>query len=321
MAKCCYSYFINWCKVLQFQRSAIPQYRFLIDSTDSALSNSWPPEDSDVKDWFALGDSFSAGPGAGKEWDNDGDGKGNSGHCMRRKDAYAPQLDRDQDMLGGNNHKLHFVSCTGDTTVNLLDFTKSDNQINQIKEGTQLTTLSIGGNDVLFGPIVKSCIYGAPGSGNCDENKKKGLDELYGPSFFTRYNNVLDKILQDKLKFDRNTGHTLLYQTSYSQFFDDWTDECDKQKFHWYWRAKKMKKALRVEFNSMVHQLNEVLQYWMDIRNTEWTHSEFETGGVQKFYTGVDWIDVDWKYNNHRYVRALVDAHSILSAIRRTHST
>jgi hypothetical protein len=193
--------------------------------------------------------------GAGKEWDNDGDGKGNSGHCMRRTGAYAPQLNKDLGQIA-KDHQLYFVSCTGDTTIDLLNFTNPDNQLNAIKEGTTFATLSIGGNDVQFGPIVKSCIYGAPGV-NCDESKKKGLDILYGRDFYNRYNTVLSKILLEKFRFNSGTQFTKLYQTSYIQFFDDWTDECNSQKLHWWPGAHKMKKAVREEFNHMVHQLNE----------------------------------------------------------------
>ena len=162
-------------------------------------------------------------------------------------------------MVGGNNHKLHFVSCTGDTTVNLLDFTKPDNQINAIAEGTAtLATLSIGGNDVLFGPIVKSCIYNAPKSGDCTEHKQNGLRTLYGREFFDRYNTVLDKIVTGKLRFgDTGPLYTKLYQTSYIQFFDDWTDECNNRAFTGWTFAPGMTKAVREEFNHMVHQLNE----------------------------------------------------------------
>lgn len=46
------------------------------------MANSFPPRRDLVKDWYALGDSYSAGPGADKEWDNEGDGEGDSGDCM-----------------------------------------------------------------------------------------------------------------------------------------------------------------------------------------------------------------------------------------------
>ncbi|KAH7130030.1 SGNH hydrolase-type esterase domain-containing protein [Dendryphion nanum] len=206
-----------------------------------------------------MGDSFSAGPGAGEEWDNGGDGKGDSEHCMRRTGAYASLLQRDKDMLG-DSHNLVFVSCTGDTTMELLDVSNPHNQIESIKEDVTLATLSIGGNDVLFGPIVKSCIYGAPFVGSCDENKSNGLKTLYSRDFFDRYNAVLNKILK-KLQHAAGDQYTTLYQTSYIQFFDDWTNECDKATFHWWPAAHLMKKAVREEFNHMVHQLNEVLQY------------------------------------------------------------
>lgn len=105
-----------------------------------------------VKDGVALGDSYSAGPGAGQEYEPNKQ----SGACMRRDMAYGPTLQRDPGMLGPDGLGIgkpvfRFASCTGDTTENLLDFSDSvNNQINQVHQDTTFATLSIGGNDILF---------------------------------------------------------------------------------------------------------------------------------------------------------------------------
>lgn len=129
-------------------------------------TNSNRPPDK-VSNWIAIGDSFSAGPGAGEEYDDGKDGRpsGGSGHCMRRKNAYAPLLQGDGQMPGpdgphSGQPQFKFVSCTGDTNRELLDQKIADNQLNQIPTGTSFATLSIGGNDVLFGPILTTCILG-----------------------------------------------------------------------------------------------------------------------------------------------------------------
>jgi len=56
---------------------------------------------------------------------------------------------------------FRFASCTGDTTENLLDFSKPvNNQLNQVNKDTTFVTLSIGGNDALFSSVLEVCVYG-----------------------------------------------------------------------------------------------------------------------------------------------------------------
>ncbi|KAF2680365.1 hypothetical protein K458DRAFT_434464 [Lentithecium fluviatile CBS 122367] len=263
-----------------------------------------------VSNWIALGDSFSAGPGAGKEYNDGKDGRppGGSGHCMRRTESYPPLLQGDEQMPGPNGPQsgkpeFKFVSCTGDTTVEMLDMTIGDNQIRQIPRGTKLGTLSIGGNDVLFGPILKACIMGV--ALMCETKKKEGLDVLYSGDFHNRYNQVLTKTVQDKFQWTSGTSaHTSLYVTSYIQFFDDWTDQCDQATFSPSPFADKVTKKLRKEMNNMVHQLNEVLQYKIDLRNVgAWTGRGWQTNGPEWFYTAIHFVDMDWRYLDHRFCR------------------
>ncbi|KAF2178967.1 hypothetical protein K469DRAFT_597762, partial [Zopfia rhizophila CBS 207.26] len=166
--------------------------------------------------WIALGDSFSAGLGAGND-------NRDSGHYMQRNKAYVPHIDADLHMPDHNNkagrRNFDFYSCTGDTLSDMLE--KRPNPINQIKEH-DFATLSIGGNGVLFGPVVKSCIYGAESS--YENRKKEGLEIMYSYDFWKRYTNVLKKMhkkLNNKFTLD---DHTIIYQTSYIQFFDNWTN-------------------------------------------------------------------------------------------------
>jgi lysophospholipase L1-like esterase len=270
-------------------------------------NSNYPPYN--VRNWIAIGDSFSAGPGAGKEWNDGKDGRpsGGSGHCMRRLESYPPVLQADAQMPGPNGPQsgkpsFNFVSCTGDTTVELLDTTIQNNQLEQIQGQTDLVTLSIGGNDVLFAPILKGCILGA--SFGCDEKKKSGLDVLYSTDFHKRYNQVLTKIVQEKLQWSTDSaGHTSLYVTSYMQFFDDWTDQCDQATFSYSPFAKKVKKEVRREMNHMANQLNEVLQYKIDLRNVDWTGYMWKSEGPEHLYTAVQFVDMDWKYLDHRFCR------------------
>ncbi|KAF2180778.1 hypothetical protein K469DRAFT_692611 [Zopfia rhizophila CBS 207.26] len=150
-----------------------------------------------------MGDSFSAGPGAGKEYDPNR----KSGKCMRRDQAYGPTLQRDAGMIGPEGPGLgkpvfRFSSCTGHTTENLLDFTDPvNNQENQVHDDTTFVTLSIGGNNVLFADVLEICIYrGAIRDieGKCSEKKIEAYTQMFGKDFHRRYNKVLDLLVTEK---------------------------------------------------------------------------------------------------------------------------
>lgn len=199
-----------------------------------------------MKKWVAVGDSFIAGPGAGKEWDpHPGFGK-----CMRRTEAYAPHLQRDSEILGpdgqqspkGHSAKPEFIfaACTGAKTRHMLGPNDKDRyQLNKITEDTTLVILSIGGNDAKFSKILKACVYGATNEDPkkaCEARKQEDYGELYGtnnPSdtFHKRYNQLLQEILNERLRWVKSDQRTVIYQTSYPMFFDDFTSQCDKTNF------------------------------------------------------------------------------------------
>lgn len=65
-----------------------------------------------ISQWLALGDSFSAGPGAGDPYDAT-----DPNDCRRNKGAYGPQMEDDyffQSPNGYDNPIFQFQSCTGD---------------------------------------------------------------------------------------------------------------------------------------------------------------------------------------------------------------
>ncbi|WP_033340823.1 SGNH/GDSL hydrolase family protein [Catenuloplanes japonicus] len=92
-------------------------------------------------DYVALGDSYSAGTGA----------SGASGSCTRSAKGY-PQL-------WANRHEVSsfaFVACAGATTQDVLA-----SQVSALGTGTDLVTITIGGNDAGFAPGAISCVLGA----------------------------------------------------------------------------------------------------------------------------------------------------------------
>ena len=104
----------------------------------------------------ALGDSYSAGEGAGPYLDGT-DVAGDE--CLRSNQAYGPLLDTDK-RLG----TLTFVACSGASTIDLLranhEYPLEHGQIGAIPAPTKTVTLTIGGNDAGFSSVLISCISG-----------------------------------------------------------------------------------------------------------------------------------------------------------------
>lgn len=95
------------------------------------------PRDRVVYD--ALGDSYASGYGV-PPYD---------GACGRSRAAYAEQLD------GRMRIRLdHFAACAGATTTSLV----GGGQLDALDAGTELVTLTIGGNDTDWGTAVGACL-------------------------------------------------------------------------------------------------------------------------------------------------------------------
>jgi lysophospholipase L1-like esterase len=81
-------------------------------------------------DYVALGDSYSSGVGTGV-YDPA------SGACARSPLSYPPRWD---------------AACSGAKTADVLA-----NQISALQTATDLVTITIGGNDAGFGPVLQTC--------------------------------------------------------------------------------------------------------------------------------------------------------------------
>src|SRR6201996_7219954 len=100
--------------------------------------------------YVAMGSSFAAGPGLGRQAD------GSPLPCGRSQDNYAHLI--------AERHKLRLidVSCSGATTLDVLyrrEFAQPP-QIEAVDAATRLVTITIGGNDVSYmaNVIASSCL-------------------------------------------------------------------------------------------------------------------------------------------------------------------
>lgn len=98
--------------------------------------------------YYAMGDSYSSGVGAGDYIDSSGD-------CDRSPNAYSA--------LWAQQHSpssYSSVACSGAKTTDVLA-----NQLSGLSSSTTLISITIGGNDVGFSGIMQDCIL--KGSSTC----------------------------------------------------------------------------------------------------------------------------------------------------------
>lgn len=95
------------------------------------------PAQAAAQDYVALGDSYSSGTGTGSYIETG---------CYTSTHAYPHQL---AQQIGAN---LSFKACSGARTADVLN-----NQVSALNTGTDLVTISIGGNDAGFADVVTQC--------------------------------------------------------------------------------------------------------------------------------------------------------------------
>ncbi|HXT45890.1 MAG TPA: SGNH/GDSL hydrolase family protein [Pseudonocardiaceae bacterium] len=105
-----------------------------------------PPVPSTVN-YAALGDSYSSGVGTGVYDPASGD-------CARSPLSYPPLWAAEHNPAG-----FRFVACSGATTGDV-----RGDQITALDPGTDLVTITIGGNDAGFADVLRTCTVAATDS-------------------------------------------------------------------------------------------------------------------------------------------------------------
>ncbi len=104
--------------------------------------------------YVAMGDSYSSGEGASKQY------LGNSGDtgCHRAPGAYSQDLQQDFTFQDGAS----FVACSGATTDGVMNGWHGEgSQLDALSPRTTLVTLSAGGNDAHFADVMTKCVLDA----------------------------------------------------------------------------------------------------------------------------------------------------------------
>ena len=105
--------------------------------------------------YVALGDSYSSGDGAG-EYE---EGTAEPGECWRSEHAYPKVIEEEFSFEGA----LGFYACSGHKGSDMLSqIGTPESQLERVTEHTSLVTVGIGGNDLGFIPVLRTCIVRMP---------------------------------------------------------------------------------------------------------------------------------------------------------------
>lgn len=104
------------------------------------------PASALADNYVALGDSYSSGVGTNSY--------SLSSSCLRGVYAYPYLVSQQRP-----NTSLNFVACSGATTTSLMA-----SQISAVNSGTNVVTVTIGGNDIGFASLLVQCTLGSCGT-------------------------------------------------------------------------------------------------------------------------------------------------------------
>ena len=209
--------------------------------------------------------------------------------------AYPYQLWKDPGHIGlGDRSVFRFYACSGAKTggvVNPPDPGK-DSQVAQMQalppgsmDNVGFSTLSIGGNNVGFSRVLKSCIFFDLSS--CGEERARTESRIASAELQTNLTNTYRQIiaLMPVINFK-------LYVTGYAKFFNAVDERCNDKKFVPAFGAE-LTTALREWVNDDVIALNIAINQAINTVN-----QEMVAAGSQKF---IRYVDIDAQYENHRF--------------------
>ncbi|KAF7593686.1 hypothetical protein BBP40_011096 [Aspergillus hancockii] len=212
--------------------------------SDEAQDFNW------IKTWAALGDSYTAGIGAGNRYSN----KKEDRECSRYDQSYPAILER---VFGPSVEKFEYAACSGARTAQIFE------QASRLPYADRdLVILTAGGNDLCLNDIITTCVfYPFQGEEKCDAILKKAKENL---DTFLKDN--IKQVLKELDKAMRRNG--IVIYVLYAQFFDATSEDCAKQ----YWAfphtyvldALRLTAARRQKFNDLVIAINKAIREVVD---------------------------------------------------------
>jgi len=218
-----------------------------------------PPLTAQDLHWTALGDSWASGVtykhDPSLDWTAPRDEK-----CRRILDAYAVQLYNDTTWSGARRQIFTFPACSGSRYADI------QGQTNFMGDKPEFATLTIGGNDANFFPVVRDCIYQYdtfhsyggeyPAPGDCADSIAQAQTFISSGQLAT---DVQSKAIQ--VVYDAGVNNFpgfKVFLTGYAHFFnvDDDATDCNDQSFGPGLHRPKLTMVLRKAINNLVEQIN-----------------------------------------------------------------
>ncbi|MFK0293522.1 SGNH/GDSL hydrolase family protein [Streptomyces sp. NPDC090442] len=137
----------------------------------SAYADSKPPVETRQGGYVALGDSFASGVGAGAS----------SGNCRRAANAYPALW-----AAAHHGEPFGFAACSG---AKIHDVVTS--QLSGLSPRTALVSLTVGGNDIGFADVMKTCV--ARGEKACLESVARA-DRTMDHALPSAYDGLLQRV-------------------------------------------------------------------------------------------------------------------------------
>ncbi|KAI6779850.1 SGNH hydrolase [Emericellopsis cladophorae] len=216
-----------------------------------------------VKRWAAIGDSYTAGIGAGaplgRIWDDeleitlpDGTISGHGDwYCSRYNRAYPKVIEK---QFGSHIEDFQFLACSGDRSEQIFQ------QVEHLEGDLDFVTLTAGGNDLCLAKMIKDCIM-LPylKDDACDTVIEKAQENI-------------DTILKDNVRQiltelnGKMSKDGIVVINGYAQFFNVETDDCADQSWDAFWMIplrklsfESLTKSRRERFNKLVIGINEAI--------------------------------------------------------------
>ena len=208
--------------------------------------NADPEDQSWIKSWAAVGDSYAAGIGAGQRLGGIGDY-----FCSRTDESYPNLMNTDERFGPGTDRKFTFWACSGAKTPEV-----TSEQIAKLDDRSQqMITVSSGGNDVGLVDILNHCIFQWNPSllSSCDGFLKQAQTTIDSDDFAKSLENLLSTA-----KAKLTDGGTV-YWTGYAQFFGIDDKQCDSVTWSFWWsflRREYLTLARRRSMNELVINMN-----------------------------------------------------------------
>ena len=243
-----------------------------------------PFDHSNIKSLASIGDSFAAGTGAGTRLTGWGDW-----YCSRYDSSYPSLLNTDTSLGDSAGRTFQYFACSGAKTPKV-----TSDQIPSLKNGIQLATLTVGGNDANLIGILAACIYNWNKDPrlDCDKTLEDSQNTINGPAFASNFDDLINK-----LKPKMADANSKIFWTGYSHFWDDSTNECDKVTWmlkYNYGNRQYLTRARRTKMNHLVDLVNQKIQdavkragdqvvYVPWGANVDWIHGHFCEPGVDEW--------------------------------------